>query len=167
MTATFVHQFAVPATSIDANGHVNNLEFVRWMQEVATLHSEAVGWPLDRYRALRAGWFVRTHSIEYLRPAFAGDTMVLATWVAGFRATSSPRRYRFLRRGEAAPLAIAETVWVFVDGVTGLPKRVPPDLAGAFTVVAEADAQRAALVAAGVDPDAVASATAPRSSRRP
>ncbi len=167
MTPVFLQQFEVPAASIDVNGHVNNLEYLRWMQDVATLHSEAVGWPLERYLAARAGWFVRTHSIEYLRPAFAGDAIVLATWVAGFRATSSPRRYRFLRRGEAAPLAIAETVWVFVDGVTGLPKRVLPELAAAFTVVAEADAQRATLVGAGVDPNAVAAPRAPRSSRRP
>jgi acyl-CoA thioester hydrolase len=167
MSAIFLHRFDVPTASIDANGHVNNLEYLRWMQDVATLHSEAVGWPLERYLAVRAGWFVRTHSIEYLRPAFAGDSIVLATWVAGFRATSSPRRYRFLRRGEAAPLAIAETVWVFVDGVTGLPKRVPPELTGAFTVADEADAQRAALVGAGIDPDAAAGPTARRSSRRP
>ena len=166
MTRVFLQQFEVTAASIDVNGHVNNLEYLRWMQDVATLHSEAVGWPLERYLAVRAGWFVRTHGIEYLRPAFAGDVIVLATWVAGLRATSSPRRYRFLRRGEAAPLAIAETVWVFVDGVTSQPKRVLPELAEAFTVVAEADAQRAALIGAGVDPDAPAPTT-PRSSRRP
>ena len=33
----------VPASVIDGNGHVNNVAYVQWMQDVAILHFEALG----------------------------------------------------------------------------------------------------------------------------
>jgi len=37
----FVHTFSVPAAAIDVNRHVNNLEYLHWMQDVATARSVA------------------------------------------------------------------------------------------------------------------------------
>jgi hypothetical protein len=41
------------------------------MQDVAIEHSATVGWPMRRYLELGAAWVVRSHFIEYFRPAFA------------------------------------------------------------------------------------------------
>jgi len=71
----FSKRFAVPAQAIDVQGHVNNLAYVGWMQDVAIEHSAAVGWPMRRYLELGAGWVVRSHFIEYLRPAFADERL--------------------------------------------------------------------------------------------
>jgi acyl-CoA thioester hydrolase len=144
MPRLFVRRITVPAGAIDALGHVNNLEYLRWTQDVATEHSAAQGWPLERYVALGRGWFVRRHEIEYLRPAFVGDALRLVTWVAAFRRSSSPRRYLFYRPDDDAILARAETLWAFVDFATGAPARIPPELAGAFAVVEDDEALAAA-----------------------
>ena len=40
MNSVYRWEFQVPAAAVDANGHVNNVEYVRWMQEAAVLHSE-------------------------------------------------------------------------------------------------------------------------------
>jgi acyl-CoA thioesterase FadM len=61
-------RFAIPADAIDRQGHVNNLACISWMQDVAIEHSAAAGWPMERYLALGAGWVVRSHFVEYLRP---------------------------------------------------------------------------------------------------
>lgn len=134
--------FAVPPEAIDVLGHVNNLEYIRWMQEIATEHSGVQGWPLERYVALGAGWFVRRHTIEYLRPVFAGDALTILTWVEAFGRSSSPRRYLFHRAGDAQVVARAETLWVFVSYATGAPLRIPADLRDAFEVATEAEALR-------------------------
>ena len=66
------HRFTVGDDVIDVNRHVDNLAYLRWMKDVATAHSTAQGWTFDRYIAAAAGWFVRSHSIEYLaRPSSA------------------------------------------------------------------------------------------------
>jgi len=153
----YVHTFAVPATAIGVNRHVNNLEYLRWMQDVATAHSVAQGWPFERYLEAGAGWFVRSHSIEYLRPAAEGDTLSILTWVAGFGSGSSPRLYLFWRGADRQIVARAETVRVFVDFASGRPTRIP-------------DALRAALPVVPDDEDVIASAgldvhrSAPRAS---
>jgi acyl-CoA thioester hydrolase len=138
-------RFAVPAAAIDRQGHVNNLAYVAWMQDVAIEHSAAVGWPMDRYLTLGAGWVVRSHFVEYLRPAFAGEQLAVHTWLPEFTQRSTPRRYLFVREDNRQLLAQAETRWVFVDLATGRLRALPEELIAAFEVVPdETEARRAA-----------------------
>jgi acyl-CoA thioester hydrolase len=109
--------FAVPADAIDANGHVSNLAYIAWMQEIAIEHSTA----------------------------FAGDLLGAHTWVPRFNQRATPRRYLFARDADRQVLAQAETVWVFVDLATGRRRPLPPELIAAFEVVPEEADVRASL----------------------
>lgn len=135
MPAVFEWPHTVGPDEIDELGHVNNIEYLRWMQAAAVAHSAAQGWPAARYREIGAGWVARSHAIEYLRPAFAGEEVVVRTWVADFKKTTSRRRYSIIRPADRALLATAETNWVFVGYERGLPRRVPAEVSGAFEVV--------------------------------
>jgi acyl-CoA thioester hydrolase len=126
----------VAAGSIDTNGHVNNIQYLQWMQDAAIAHAEATGGAAAT-AAAGATWVVRSHHLEYLRPAFAGETLEIQTWVATLRRSSSQRRYRILRAG--AVLARGETVWVFVDATTGKPRPIPPEVSGCFCLVPPGD----------------------------
>jgi len=53
--------------------------YLRWMQDIAVEHSAAQGWPVRRYLETGTTWVVRSHFIEYLRPAFAGDSIAVHT----------------------------------------------------------------------------------------
>ena len=145
MPRIHVTRIAVNDDAIDVNRHVNNLAYLRWMQDAATAHSAAQGWPLERYLAAGAGWFVRSHFIEYLRPAFAGETLLLYTWVTGMTGLSSPRRYLFARDEDGVAVAKAETLWVFVDIETGRPARIPSEVQTAFPFVPDDDPELLAL----------------------
>ena len=68
---------------------------------------------------------MRTHRIEYLKPAVLGDQITLLTWVADWRRVRSLRRYRFTRNSNQAILAEGETDWVFVDASPVAPKLFP------------------------------------------
>ena len=134
---------------MDRQGHVNNLAYVAWMQDVAIEHSEAAGWPMERYLALGAGWVVRSHFVEYLRPVVAGQRMAIYTWVPEFTQRSTPRRYFFVREDDRQLVARAETRWVFVDLTTGRRRPLPDELLNAFeSVPDEAEVRRLA----GVEP---------------
>ena len=73
MPKIFHHTFIVPEDAIDGNGHVNNVVYVQWMQDVAILHSNHQGGTIEKYLSLGSSWIVRSHQIEYLSPAFSGD----------------------------------------------------------------------------------------------
>jgi acyl-CoA thioester hydrolase len=135
---SLLHQytFVVPADSIDANGHVNNVEFVRWMQDAAVSHADAAGCTAATLAA-GATWVVRSHQIEYLRPAVAGDTIRVLTWVANVRRAFSLRRYQFRRAGDDNLLATGETNWVFIDTQTARPRSIPPEIMNGFELAPE------------------------------
>ena len=138
-----VHRFELEITpaDVDENGHVNNVRYVQWMQDAATAHAAAAGCT-QATRALGATWVVRTHRIEYLRPAFAGERVAVLTWVCDFRKVRSLRKYRFVRVSDGAVLAAGETDWVFVDAASGRPRAIPANVSGAFEVVPEGEEPR-------------------------
>jgi acyl-CoA thioester hydrolase len=137
MPDIFFHPHIVQADEIDDLGHANNVVYIAWLQAASVAHSAARGWPGSRYHEFGRGWVVRSHKIEYLSPAFAGDHVVIETWVATMQKVTSLRRYRISRGGDGALLATAETNWAFVDLTTGKPVRIPTVISGAFVVVHE------------------------------
>ncbi len=128
------HAFTVPEEAVDANDHVNNVQYVQWMQDAAVRHSDEAGCT-RLTEAAGATWVVRTHKVEYLRPAFADDEIEVLTWVSDFRKVRSLRRYKFLRVSDGAVLAQGETDWVFVEVATARPRVIPPEVRAAFEIV--------------------------------
>ena len=145
MPRIFVERLTIGAESIDMNGHVNNQEYVRWMQDVATAHSSAQGWNMARYLAAGVTWVIRSHFIEYLRPAFKDDELLVASWVAGMDRQTSPRQYRFVRARDGKTLVEAETRWVFCDLHSGRPRDISDEVREAFPLVTEPAEVQAAL----------------------
>jgi acyl-CoA thioester hydrolase len=124
-SGVFAHELTVREDVIDENGHVNNVVYVQWMQDVAILHFTALGGAAMMARH-GAAWVARSHQIEYLRPAFAGEALVVKTWIADMERVKSLRRYEFSRGAQI--LARGATDWVFVDAETGRPKRIPDEM---------------------------------------
>lgn len=144
MPRIFKLDLTVATDAIDEFGHVNNQRYIAWMQEVATAHSAANGWPIERYVKIGAVWVVRSHFIEYLRPAFAGDALEIYTWAASLALREVTRKYRFRRAGQL--LVQAETKWVYVDIKSGRPKRIPEELLASFEAVSDDDPELARLI---------------------
>ena len=132
--AIYRSEFTVPQDAIDGNGHVNNVAYVQWMQDVAIAHFTATG-GADLMHDLGGTWVARSHHIEYLAPAFAGDRIEASTWIATLRRVRSMRRYAFTRVSDGILLAKGETEWVYVDTETGRPGSIPEAIKRAFTLV--------------------------------
>lgn len=139
--ALFEYRHVVSPEEIDGLAHANNLAYLKWMQSAAIAHSDAGGWPAARYVELRAGWVVRSHQIEYLQPALAGDEIIVRTWVADMKKISSLRRYVILRAADEARLATAATNWAFIDFQTRRLTRIPDVVASAFTLLPDVPRQ--------------------------
>lgn len=143
MPRIFHQSLLVGPESIDAAGHVNNREYLRWMEEIAVEHSAAQGWPMARYYADGTAWFAATHFIEYLRPAHAGEALDVYTWIGGWDGARCLRRYAVTR--ERKLVARGETLWAFVDLATGRARPVPETVLQAFAAVPDDDGELRAL----------------------
>jgi len=127
MTAIYHHEVQVTPEMVDRNGHVNNVAYIQWMQDAAVAHARSSGCTAAT-SALDATWVARMHHIEYLRPAFAGDSITVLTWVANFRKVRSLRKYCMVRASDRAVVAEAETDWVLVDAATGRPRPISQEI---------------------------------------
>jgi acyl-CoA thioester hydrolase len=134
MEPVYRFEIQVSPEVVDRNRHVNNVAYVQWMQDAAVQHSAATGCT-RMTEAVGATWVARTHRIEYLSPAFAGDVIIVLTWVADLRKVRSLRRYRFVRPADQKVLAQGETEWVFVEASTGRPRGIPVEIADLFEPV--------------------------------
>lgn len=134
MPQVYQYKLTVPDHALDVNGHVNNIEYLKWMQDAAVLHSDIQGCTKATIEA-QATWVVRTHHIEYLKPAFAGEHIVVLTWVTNFRRVQSLRKYKIVRLDDHTVLVEGETNWVFVDAKTGAFRSIPQNVIDSFEIL--------------------------------
>lgn len=132
MPPTSTTLFKVRHYECDAFGHLNNANYLRFMEEAAFDASAAVGYDRARYLALGRLWLARETEIEYLRPARYGDTLAVHTWVEDFRRVRSRRRYEFRLTPTDELITQAVTDWVYMDAATQRPVAVPPEMVAAF-----------------------------------
>jgi acyl-CoA thioester hydrolase len=106
---------------IDALGHVNNVVYVRWMQDVAGKHWESAASPTLRAEVV---WVVTRHEIDYRAPAFAGEALLVRTWVGAPSGATWERFIEIRRIKDDRLLAAGRSVYAALDARTGRPRRV-------------------------------------------
>ena len=124
----FECEFDVMSEDIDELGHVNNVVYLRWVQQVAAAHwkSKALNTVTDKYL-----WVVLRHEIDYLKPALLHDKIRAQTWVSSMEGVKSIRNVKFLANGN--DLAQAKTVWCLLDATSMRPKRIGDDIKNIFS----------------------------------
>jgi acyl-CoA thioester hydrolase len=130
---SFRMRFEVSADDIDPLGHVNNISYLRWIQDVAVAHSAAVGLDFAAYGKMGGIFVVRRHEVDYLRPVLRGEAVEVCTWVGSVMAAKCIRHTELRRENADGDLmAKALTVWGFVDVIRGRPTRIPKEVKAAF-----------------------------------
>jgi acyl-CoA thioester hydrolase len=125
----FSQTIAPAAPDFDENGHVNNVVYLRWVQEIATAHWRSRA-PAEEQA--RWAWVALRHEIDYRRPILPGETAHARTWLGERR---GPRYERFVRidgpDGQLASQTLSE--WVLIDAESRKPARVPDWMEEMFT----------------------------------
>jgi len=132
MPLTHERNFRVRHYECDPYGHLNNTNYLRYMQETAFDASTAAGYDPARYQSMDRTWLVRETDIEYFQPARYNDQLTVKTWVLDFWRVHSRRAYAFHRAGTSELLARAVTDWAFLEQSTGRPVSIPNEVAVAY-----------------------------------
>jgi acyl-CoA thioester hydrolase len=119
----------VRADDIDDMNHVNNVVFLRWVQEVALAHWLAGATP-EMLRDL--GWVATRHELDYYREARLGEPLVARTWIGQVDSRRFERLTEIVRPADNALLARGRTLWTMVSRVTGRIIRISDDLRERF-----------------------------------
>jgi acyl-CoA thioester hydrolase len=129
----FIQKMTVTAADLDQFAHTNNVVYLSWLERVAWAHSCSLGLDFPDYERLGAGCVARRHELDYLAPTFAGDELLLGTWIAECDAKFTMwRAYQIIRTSDAKTVLRGRTQWVCVDMKSGRLKRMPPEFVGAY-----------------------------------
>lgn len=124
----FVIDLQVEEQAIDHYGHVNNAEYLRYIEQVSWRHSNHLGLTLEDYQRLDRAMVVVRHEIDYLAPAYAGDALQMATWITGFdQRFTLTRRFQLQRLSDDKTLMKGITRFACVQLSSGKPRRLPPE----------------------------------------
>ncbi|MBO3696937.1 thioesterase family protein [Roseivirga sp. E12] len=115
---------------LDELNHVNNVQYLQWIQDVAKQHWEVCAeqqW-VDKY-----AWVALSHFIEYKKPAFLNDTLLIQTHVHEFDGVKSNRLVRISNQASGDLIVQSSTSWCMLDREKNRPTRVLEAMVEAFS----------------------------------
>jgi len=124
-TERFELIITVDSDDIDQLGHVNNVVYLNWVQDLAIAHWNEKASEEDKEKLL---WVVVRHEIDYKRPAFLNDEIIGYTWVGKAPGLSFERHSDFILLSDKKILVRARTIWCPIDKKSGKPTEVSPEV---------------------------------------
>ena len=126
--------FELPRTiapdDIDELGHVNNVVYLRWVQDVAIAHWSTAATPEQQ---ADVAWVAVRHEIDYKLPALPGDGIIARTWVGAADSHRFERHTEIVRAADRKLLARARTLWCPINRETGRLTRVSGAIRARFS----------------------------------
>lgn len=132
MSSVFDLRIKVKPEHIDVLGHVNNVVYVQWMQDVASAHIETLGVGLDQYLEMKHAMVAVEHHVQYRKAAMLDDDIILRTWLYEINALYSFRQYVFFNAKDQSLLFTGNTKWACIEIASGRPKRMSPTFIQAY-----------------------------------
>ncbi|KPM33641.1 Thioesterase family protein [Croceitalea dokdonensis DOKDO 023] len=122
-------KITVSSTDLDDLGHVNNVRYVEWIQEISKEHWQSVvnGNSIASYI-----WVVRNHNITYYSPAYLGDVLELTTKILSTKGALSNRQVEMKNLNTQEKVVTSLTSWCLLHPETLLPTRVPNEIQNLF-----------------------------------
>ena len=131
-------EYRVRFDEAGADGWLRPSGLLRYAQDMAWRHSEAVGFDRAWYAERGMNWLVRNVNVQIETPITYGDMLSVSTQVIGWRHVWARRRSEVVRIGSSAGAtepeltATVETDWVLLT-MSGRPAKVPEHFARRFS----------------------------------
>jgi len=125
----FTHSIKVGMEDIDTLQHVNNVVYLRYVQDVAQTHWDTIA-SADMKK--KYSWVVLRHEIDYKNPAFLGDELVARTWVSSCEGVRSVRNVKLYHKDSGKLVVETKTIWCLLDAQTMRPRRIEEDIISIF-----------------------------------
>ena len=125
---TFTARWSVRQYEVDRQGHVNNAVYLNYAEELASRHSEHLGFGEEWARTKGGAWVIRRNEITYHSPARFADQLELTVRVELVKGARGQRRTTIVLLPEERLVAEIFTEWVWVRSSDGKPAPVPQEL---------------------------------------
>ena len=115
---------------LDDLNHVNNVQYLYWVQEVSQAHWDNL---IHKKKFLEKGiWVVRSHKIEYKNLTKLNDKIIVSTYVKNVKNYLSERSVVIKLKKTEKILVKCLTEWCFIDLKTQKLKKIPKKIIKLF-----------------------------------
>lgn len=125
----FTSNITVQPEHIDYLQHVNNIQYVSWVQDIAIAHWEAAVTPTINKNYF---WVLLEHHITYKKPGFLNDVIEVKTYIKENSGVTSKRIVEFYNKKTQTLLASSITTWCLFNQITKKPNRITPEIMNCF-----------------------------------
>lgn len=125
----FEQTLIVQTEHIDELNHVNNVQYLNWVNEIAKAHWLQVA-PKSILKT--HFWVVASHIIKYKDSAVLNDQLLLKTYVSESKGIISNRIVEIYQNNTQKLIATCETQWCFMSYQTKRPARIPSEISNLF-----------------------------------
>lgn len=129
-TKIFEYPITILQSDIDEQGHVNNIIYLKWVQEAAIAHWKSVA---NSQMLENNLWVVSRHEIDYLKSAYIDSKLIAKTWVTDPQGAKSERYINIVDAETETIYAKIKTTWYLLDSKTKRPKRIDAEIVNVFS----------------------------------
>lgn len=122
-------ELVVTEKHLDKQKHVNNVQYVQWVQDIAEEHWEKRATEEQKKKFV---WVVVKHEINYKKEAFLNDPILLQTYVGAATHVTSKRHVIIKNKDTDKVLVEAQTTWCLLDSETKKPAKISEELKRVF-----------------------------------
>lgn len=110
-------------------GSLSCASIINYFQDCSTFQSEDLNIGLTYLQEEGRVWLLNSWHLELLHPAVLGDNLTVGTWAYAFRGFYGYRNF-IMKNDREEALAVADSIWVYLDTETGRPVKIPKDGGG-------------------------------------
>lgn len=107
-------------------GELDAYAIINYFQDCSTFQSEDLNRGLSYLQEHNRVWLLNSWQLEIRKPAHLGENITIGTWAYDFKGFYGYRNF-IMKDSQDNPLAVANSIWVYLDTVTGKPVKVPYD----------------------------------------
>lgn len=131
----FETEITVRPSDIDINRHVHQsiyLDYVLFARYDQMKRCYKM--PMEKFFEMGYSWATKSTYIEFNKPLFLGETIIVRTWVEEIRKKSVKVCYQIFKKKTKDIAAEGFAVYVLVNAQNGKPEIIPAEMAKKYSV---------------------------------
>lgn len=129
----YLIEILVEPAHTDRLGHTNNVRYLEWMEKIAWEHIDQLGYGWEAMSESGYALAITHTELDYLHASYAGDTLVLGTWISFTdQRFKCGRDFQLIRYDDQKTILNASMEFACISLKTGRPAKMPEAMLNAL-----------------------------------
>lgn len=135
MAAKFDTEIVVRPHEIDYNRHVHQSVYFDYLVHARIDQMRrCYKMPIEEFFRRGYSWTTKSIHIEYLKPLFFAERIIVRTWIAEVGEKSVHVQFQILKKETEEKATEGNAVFVLINAKTGKPEIIPEDIRKKYTI---------------------------------